>query len=313
MAERRAKVLSYRRAEWLLDGPAPQTLEGYLRQAHNKLKTIAERTIQRESGQCIRSVKKLAQHGGGIFVHMTADTPGEEASIIPKIKAGVEEVDVSTAAPPPDSEFMDADAFLYVVDDDVCICSSGMRDGAIRLFLYEFFGKAELGETSAQFDLFKVANVDKLKLLTREGVKEIQIRASLYEATARYEKRRNQTAGIVRTIGRHIQSVVGADELEEDDSVRVILTIKTDERFTKKLSVGEKKIQELGRDIINTQEDYDDYTIVTNSGQKIGPEEVYIKEDVEIEVVGKSVRRDKAWEHLYSFYNRLKKAGVLSQ
>lgn len=80
MAATREKTISYRRAEWFVDGPAVATLEEYLQRAHRKLKTVAERTYKRESGQCIRSVKKQSPHGGGIFIHITADTPGEEAS-----------------------------------------------------------------------------------------------------------------------------------------------------------------------------------------------------------------------------------------
>ncbi|MFZ1961244.1 MAG: hypothetical protein WAU63_08370, partial [Methylovirgula sp.] len=130
MADQREKTLSYRRAEWLTDDlPETATLESYLRSAHNTLKTVAERTIIRDSGQCIRSVKKLAPHDGGIFVHLVADTPGELTSIVPKIKRDLE-VEVDTASAPENAEFMDGDAFLYVRDNHVFICSSGIRDGA---------------------------------------------------------------------------------------------------------------------------------------------------------------------------------------
>jgi hypothetical protein len=182
MADKREKTLSYRRAEWLEEPPGSLTLEQLLKSAHRKLKSVAERTILRDTGQCIRSVKKKEPQTGGIFVHLTVDTPGEAASVIPKIKVGQEEIDVGTAAPPPDSEFMDGDAFLFVVDNHVCLCSSGVRDGAIRLFLYEFFKKADLGDAATMFDLMKVANVSKLKMLHAQGVKEIELKATLYQA-----------------------------------------------------------------------------------------------------------------------------------
>jgi len=59
-----------------------------LRDAHNVLKTVEERTVIRDNGQCIRSAKKLAPRDGGIFVHLISDTPGEQASVIPKMKKG---------------------------------------------------------------------------------------------------------------------------------------------------------------------------------------------------------------------------------
>ncbi|HSQ21077.1 MAG TPA: hypothetical protein VLR92_11995, partial [Blastocatellia bacterium] len=167
--EKRDKTLSYRRAEWLADRPRGTTLESCLRDAHNALKTVEERTVIRDSGQCIRSAKKLAPRDGGIFIHLIADTPGEEASVIPKMKRGIEEVDVGTASPPDDSEFMDGDAFLYVRDDHVFLCSTGLRDGAIRVFLYEFFSKAKLGKHATKFDLLKVPKLDKLKMLRTQS------------------------------------------------------------------------------------------------------------------------------------------------
>jgi hypothetical protein len=122
----------YRRAEWLADRPNGVTLESCLRDAHNTLKTVDERTIIRDSGQCIRSAKKLAPRDGGIFVHLTADTPGERTSVVPK-KRDTAEMDVATVAAPPDAEFMDGDAFLYVNGDHVCMCATGLRDGAVDL------------------------------------------------------------------------------------------------------------------------------------------------------------------------------------
>lgn len=106
-------------------------------------------------------------------MHIAADTPGEEASIVPKAKKETEELDVGTVAAPTDAEFLDGDAFLYVKDDHVCMCTTGLRDGAVRQFLYEFFDKANLGRYATRFDLMKVANVDKLKMLRTQGVKEI--------------------------------------------------------------------------------------------------------------------------------------------
>ena len=186
MVDKREKTLSYRRAEWLTDIPRGTTLESCLRDAHGAIKTVDERTIVRDSGQCIRSANKLAPRDGGILLHLTVDTPGEEASVVPK-KGNVETFEVGTASAPADAEYMDGDAFLYVHGDDVCMCSTGLRDGAILLFLYEFFTKARLGKHATKFDLLKVPSIDKMRLLNREGVKQIDLRATLYQATTQYE------------------------------------------------------------------------------------------------------------------------------
>jgi hypothetical protein len=311
MAQTREKVLTYLHADWLVNCPKGTTLETCLSEAYRKLGTVAERTIIRPSGQEIRLVKKLEPRDGGFFAHITADTPGETASVVPKIKAGVQEADVATAAAPPDAEFMDGDAFLYVNDDHVCVCLTGLRDGAIRQFLYELFEKAQLGEHATKFDLLKAANVNKLKMLRAEGVKEIQLRASLYQASLQYEQRKENTSGVLRKIAQHIRSIVEAEVEDYDDSIRVIVTIKTDGRITKHLTVGEKRIEKLATDVVQHEQAHDDYVIVTNTGQEVRPDEIVVREVVQIDALGKSVKVTKAWDYLADFYKRLKRQGAL--
>ena len=78
------------------------------------------------------------------------------------------------------------------------------------LFLYEFFTKAQLGKHATKFELLKVPNIDKMKMLNREGVKQIDLRASLYQATTRYEDRKTKASGALRTLARHVMAVVDA-------------------------------------------------------------------------------------------------------
>src|SRR5437868_4643714 len=213
------------------------TLESCLKAAHSVLKTVSERTVIRDNGQHVRAIRKLAPRHGGIFVHIAADTPGEKASVVPKTKRDTQEVEVSTTAAPAGVEFMDGDAFLYVQDNHVCLCTTGIRDGAVRQFLYEFFDKAGLGDNATKFDLFKTPNVDKLKMLRTQGVKEIALKASLYQATGQYEARKGTTAGVLRTIAKHFQSIVQSELEDIDDSLRVQVTIRTDGRSRKHLAI----------------------------------------------------------------------------
>jgi hypothetical protein len=313
VAQKREKSLSYRRAEWLTDIPKGTTLESCLRAAHNVLKTVPERTIIRDSGQHVRAIKKLAPRQGGFFLQISADTPGERASVVPKSKKDTEELEIGTAAAPAGVEFMDGDAFLYVQDNHVCLCTTGIRDGAVRQFLYEFFDKAGLGAHATKFDLLKAPNIDKLKMLRTQGVKEIALKASLFKAEGQYQERKSTTAGVLRTIAKHLQSIVQSELEDIDDSLRVQITIKTDGRFRKHLSIGERRIEAFATDVVENAESNDDFEIVTNYDQRIGSNEIFLNEVMLIESYGKSVKRTDAWEHLEKFFGRLKKSGALEQ
>ena len=111
-----------------------------------------------------------------------------------------------------------------------------------------------------------------------------------------------------------MMSVVGAEKEDFDEGLRVAVTIKTDDRVMRKhLAIGEKRIEELARDIIAHYDKDDDFIIETGYGQKIRADEIFIKEVVFIESFGKSIKYKQAWEKLVEFHGRLKKSGALGQ
>ena len=237
MAAKKDKTLSYRRAIWLNENPASISLASCIKQATAKLTGIDDRTIPRDGGQLMKLLKMKADRQGGFSLHISIETPGESASIVPT-KHGVPDVDVSTIKPPPNAEFMDGDAFLYVRDDDVCLCSTIIRDGAITYYLRELFQKADFRKDSTMFDLIKVADIDKVKLLKAQGVKEIHIRSALFEASASFHQRKGQTLGILGAAAKQLKAVLGKEHDVTSDALQVAMTIKTDER-RKGMKLGE--------------------------------------------------------------------------
>jgi hypothetical protein len=67
----------------------------------------------------------------------------------------------------------------------------------------------------------------------------------------------------------------------------------------------------LAEDVVKNTEDDDTYVIVTGTGQKITPTEIFMKSTASIEADGKTVDRDNAWQELLKFYNQLQSDGVL--
>ena len=311
MTSAREKTLSYRRAGWF--NVSGLTLERCLKDAHNILKGVEDRTII-YGDQYVRSVKHRNVTGGGLLVHLTGETPGEATSVVPKVAPGSAELDLKTAKPPSDGEWLDGDAFLFVKGDNVCVCATGFHDAAIRYFLYELFKKAKLRRESIDFELLKVADISKVKMLHSQGVKELEIRAELYKATADYVRRRTHVVAGLGAAGKHLKAFLKKPDDVTPDGLKVILTIKTDKRFGKKSFVlGERRIEELATDVVKNHEQADDYVIVTKTGQRITPMEIFMKTKVEIESDGKTVNCEKAWEELVNFFKYLNSTGALEQ
>jgi hypothetical protein len=194
MAVKREKTISYRRAEWL--DPNWPDLETNLRTALKKLKTVSERSLV-QGDQFARMAQQADGPGGGLLLHITTETPGESASVVPKVAAASSGLDLKSQKPPPDGEWLDGDAFLYVNGDHVCICSTAVHDTAVKTFLWDFFKKAKLDPNAGKFDLIKVADIGKVKMLKAQGVKELEIRGTLFAATASYENRKAQAQSML--------------------------------------------------------------------------------------------------------------------
>ena len=266
---KKEKTVSYRRAEWLNDNPGGLTLEGCLREALKKLKTVSDRTII-SGGQLTSVAKTKDGSSGGLLLHLVVETPGESASVVPKVAP-------TTAA-------------------------------------YDLFKKAALRSDSTRFELMKAADVTKIKMLQSQGVKEIELHATMYKASLDYAKRTSNVVGVLGSAARQIKALLKKPNDYTQDGLRIALTLKTDARYTKAISLGEKRINELGLDILrNHEEGDDDFSILTKTGQRITPTEIFMRRKVSVEGEGKTVKLDKIWKELTTFYSLLVKSGAVEQ
>jgi hypothetical protein len=209
---------------------------------------------------------------------LTASTPGEQASTVPKSGSAAATIEVGTAAAPEDAEYMDGDAFLYVKGNDVCICTTNVRDGGIRSVLLALFIKASLSNNTQQFSLLKVASIPVVDMINQDGIKEINIKSTLYKAAASYSRRKGHAIGLLGFVSRGAKALFGNEDDVSNDSLNVALSIKLDSRMTKNLTIGQSEINKLALDIIDNQEDDDNFVLITNSGQTISQDEMYVRE-----------------------------------
>jgi hypothetical protein len=310
MAEKRHKTISYRRAVWMEEDARKSTLEYFLVSPHQKLKTVKKRKFKRPDGQFVKCIRFRPGENGGSLFHLVAETPGDTASTISSADEDKEASDVGTASPPKGAEFMDGDLFVYVKGNHVSLCATSLRDASFKVYCDEVFRKAKLPAVSTKFDFQKVANVEKMKLIEAEGVKEIDMNATLYVATTKYAKRKKDAVGAVGVAAKHLKALFWPDEDMESDSIQVSLTLRTDDRMVSGKVLGNKRLKEIAQDVVD---DDDDYVIVTRKGQRISQNEIYVRSKVDLDRHGKSVKRDAAWQALLDFHKQLVASGIVVQ
>jgi hypothetical protein len=296
---------------YLVDEKETINFEMCVKQACFAIKTANKRIAQRAGGSIVRLAHFEGDDDGGYFMHLTVDTPGEAASIVPKVADDAEEIVISTFNPPNDGEFMDGDAFLYVNGNNVVMCMTAIRSAAIISFFQQFFISAKINKHAASFNFLDVADASKLAILHKRGVKEIQLRAALYSASFDYAQRKHQTVGVLGIVSKAIKALISKESDATNDALQIQLTIKVDGHVKSGAPIGKKRLEALAEDMLNNESGDDSYLIVTSDGQKITPEEITLKKMVDIDPVGKSLSRPEAYSALLSYYDELKRDGLL--
>jgi hypothetical protein len=314
MVTTKDKTISYHRAVYSVQNTSSIQLAACMKLAAGALTTPSQRTVDRGAGAS-RFLRLVQMHEDevddkAVFLHLVADTPGEKASVVSQVALNSKQIDVSTVAPPAGKEFMDGDAFVYIRANDLCYCGTGLHLESVAYFLQQFLANSKIRKDAASFELTNAVDVDKLALLQRDGVKEIQMRGTMFSASYEYAKRNGNAVGALEKISKHIKAFLKADHSVEADGLEMELTIKVDGR-SKGLHLGEKRLQTIAADVLEHQDAGDRFIITTNSGDKIKPSEIYVKSTETFEPIGKSIGRDEAWMKLKEYYNSLLRSGTI--
>jgi hypothetical protein len=242
VAKLREKTINYRRAMWLSGG---RSLESYIREAVPLLPTVSDRTYLADSGRVVKLLS-IDQRSPGWLLHISAETPGEPAPIVPEAKAE-KSVNVSTWDAPNSTEYMDGDAFVYVVSDHVCVCTSTLHEAVIYDAILHLFSLARLSSDSQKFELARVANADKLKLIHGVGIKSIDLQSTLYKASEDYARRQTQAQGLAGWLSKQLKALFGKPHDVTNDRLQIKVIIKKGWKDAKTLEIRRKKIRITGR------------------------------------------------------------------
>ncbi|QOR37142.1 hypothetical protein HNO52_00465 [Billgrantia diversa] len=210
--ELKTKKFYYRRARWDSQGKA--TIQKLLEDAHKELDTVGKRTFEVGSGAEIRGAN--FKNDNGLFLQIASYVPGEATSTIDKDKAAkISNVTAQNA--PAGKDYLDGDVFVYVNGNHVILCPSGAREKVVETYIWHVLRACDSKEIAKTFELDKVAKASKLKMIRDEGVKEVDIDASLYEASLIHlDKTKPKVSGIKRLVADQLTAIFGNDKELKD-------------------------------------------------------------------------------------------------
>lgn len=304
--EKRLKTMSYRRSVFLSPGGS-NTLESMITSARSHLGAGRKFPAENER-PAIEERHYDFKAGVGHFIHIVAFTPGEEATIVPHGHSG----DLATTPPPVDADFMDGDIMAIISGNDVVLCSNSLHDKQLERFLVKYLDLAGLNGPDQIFELSKIANVNRIKMIHDQGVKEIQFDASLFEASFLHVEQETIRRKLTGSIMNEFRALLFKDDeevdLEETENLTVKLVLTYDKR-KKGADFGRKKL-EMMADRAYTEDD-EGIKIVTYNGDTVSASDITLKKSVSINKHGKTVWYADAWKEIELYYQELKAGGFL--
>ena len=339
--ESKLKRLFYRRAAWSVDGienaRLTDTLESVLKICHVKCKTTHSRSFSGSLGSQMHCAKYRPKDGGGLFFQIASYVPDQAASAIDKSSATSDNSDVSTVSAPDGKNFLDGDIFLFVNGNDVILLQSGVRENVALSYLSQMLEKNSYKREALSLQLLGIAEEDKVKMIQTQGVKSIELNASMYEASLLHMQKQQELANkekeirifdIPGELAESFKRLFAKDdmlkEIDEYENINIKISITFDgkeARLKKNKNtdgfgeLGKSRLEKVSEMIIqeSAEDDVDGFTIITGDNNRIKANEIVVSDNFRIKTYGKSLDFNDAFAKLEEYYLQLKQRGTLSR
>lgn len=302
----------YRRAAWVQGKNG--NLESELIAAHKTLSTTATRTFPHNDGEMQGLSFELSEKG--LCIHIASYVPHQSTSLVP-FPSNAQTKNTTPQSPPESHSYLEGDIFAVIRGNHIVLCPSGARETVAVSYITHALRKSGKEKLITKFSVEPVVNIDKLKIIQKEGVKKISLNASLYEASTDYLERKTTKMNLLNGLASEVLTLFSNDNDErlrdigefENLSVRVEISFDSRKRGGE---LGRERLEKTAEKVISDNED-DGFQITTASGKKFTPNAIRINESVNIKSFGNSVDRIDAWNELKKYLDSLHESGALAQ
>ncbi len=304
MRDRVEKTIEFRRADWL--HPLDQTLEEVVRDTWTRLATPPFRTVQNRDGSEMRGMRStdFHEHGFAIYCARYTDRQG----------VGTIQMDVNSEADPgerqPDDgeNFLNSDLFALFRGNFVITMNARRNAATLQHYLAALFENAGLDTTHTMFLLTRVSDINKVAMIERLGVRDIELNTTISQAAAigiQDMRREDSWWQEVRwALYRPIQAMIARDDslgaLAEAERAGLRLTIKMPKGETAAVKTA---FDQYAADIVSDEDS--DFTINLRNGQSLKPDEIAVRRTITVRRRANSVDADEVWREMENFMREL--------
>lgn len=278
----------------------PGTLERLVKQLHGHLTTIAQRRAKFQD--FVIECRHTEESARGLFLHIAAYTPDDLIAVVPSAGRS-RAADLQLVEPPPNTEFHDGDLMAFIKGDDVVLCRSGLSEAALSAYVYDLANARNIPPAISSFALFKRADVDKLAMVRRDGIKSVRLSGVAHSASVTRAERESVKQAIFGNLMEELKALAGiTDAVPEDaENLKVEVLFSFDKRNG--TALDQQELEKLAEHMLESDEE--GFTIKTLSGRTIRSDDVVISKVVSLKAFGKTVDYSEAWEALITFYREI--------
>ena len=115
------------------------------------------------------------------------------------------------------------------------MCPSGARESVAELYINNIIDKHFNKNISNNLSFEAVAKVSKIRMIQEEGVKEIILNASLYDASVQeINEKKPNVSDLRKYLADQIEQIFARDanlkEIKEKENLNIKISIKSEER-----------------------------------------------------------------------------------
>lgn len=317
MSTKRARVINYRKVEYLKPLTKGENLEALVNEFLKAYPTRGDRTVWNGSAalDCLNA-RIVANEG--TYLYLVGYTAGDLANTVEK--NGSSSIDI--VSPPANSEFVDGAVAILISSNNLFYCGENLRDPSIVRYLAEILQKKS---TSANDDfdkatslmLSKKANDAVLKRVSKDGVASISLDAGLHEVEQQYMARKGEQdlpiqLKVLGKIAKEFSALTTKDTQQsktaDEENIFINLEIKFN-RVLKGGALGQEKVKKIATSLLDSDEG--GFEIITFSGARIRHDELILKKNVNLPVNGKAFDYLIGWEELKKYKEELVRTHLL--
>lgn len=328
----RNRTIYYYRAEFKkINGAVIQeSLEDMVKNSWALLGSTSERSFFSSNGKQVVGMKMspkraLLSNGNkdctalclGIYEE------GADANTIPRPSDIHIETSADTYSAPADKEYLDGESFIVLYNNHLIISPSDLLRASTAIYYIDSLLRAGNYDKEASIlDIHQIANIDTLKTIRDEGIKNIVINSSAYLSTYDYLERNNnnfQATPLLRRFKGMAASLLDClceddndTEVNEADSLNAQILISHDNRIKGEPAERDgDRLNNAASQLIES--DLNGYKITTKKDKTFTHDKIIVKSKVAVPEHGKSVNRDAMWGQLVYTLQQYDKSGVLEQ